>query len=132
MSDRFLQEAWESKEDSYSKFNVSQSQVFLDDDFLGSIIDRLRESEWSDVFEKLMRNRLVMGAFRYNCIHEPNKVQYDRVSAMFRRLTKYVETGNTELLVDIANLALLEFEEGDHPNKHFRSEDDGIHVTALL
>jgi hypothetical protein len=84
----------------------------------------LERSEWSLAFERLMRNRLIMGALRYGRIHEPGKRKYNRVESMARRLAKYHETGNKELLVDVANLCLLEFEECHHPNAHFHSVDN--------
>lgn len=89
----------------------------------------LERSEWSPRFEMLMRNRLIMGALRYGVLGAANKPQYDRVGSMERRLRQYVATGNTELLVDVANLCLCEFVEGKHPNRHFHSIDDGDHVV---
>ena len=53
-----------------------------------------------------------------------------RIGSIVKRLMSYQETGNTELLVDVANLCLCEFVEGKHPNKHFRAVDDGEHVTV--
>lgn len=94
-----------------------------------NILDELKETEWSIRFENLMRNRLIMGAFRYGKIHEEGKPKYDRIESIFKRLIKYSNTGNMEFLVDIANLCLLEFEEGYHINKHFSSIDDGEHVN---
>jgi hypothetical protein len=83
----------------------------------------LVRTEWSSRFEGLMRNRLIMGALRYGRLRAPGKPQYDRVGSMIRRLSQYRERGNMELLVDVANLCLLEFEECHHPLKHFRSVD---------
>ena len=96
-------------------------------------IAELRESEWCHDFEELQRNRLIVGAFRYGRLGDPNKPQYDRCVAMTSRLGKYRETGNTEFLVDIANLAMLEFVEGTHPNKHFAATDgdDAEHVNVI-
>jgi len=101
----------------------------------------LERTEWSAKFEQLMRNRMILGAFRYGRLDpflplRPSapsaaKPGYDRVSSMTRRLERYAATGNTELLVDVANLALLEFVEGAHPHKHFHSHDDGEHVQSL-
>lgn len=93
--------------------------------------DELQQSEWNIDFEKLMRNRLVMGAMRYGRIGGKNKPQYDRVNSMIKRLIKYQESGNKEFLVDVANLCLLEFVECNHPNQHFHSIDDGEHVNIL-
>jgi len=92
--------------------------------------ERLRQSEWLPEFERLMRNRLVIGAFRYglNFVNLERKRQYDRVTSMIRRLEHYRQSGNTEHLVDVANLCMLEFGEGDHPLKHFAATDDGQHV----
>lgn len=92
--------------------------------------DSLLSSEWSNTFEQLMRNRMVMGAFRYGLLHAKGKAEYDRVAAMIKRLRDFQQTGNTELLVDVANLCLLEFEEGRHPLKHFKAQDDSVHVKT--
>lgn len=87
----------------------------------------LERSEWSTEFEKLMRNRLIMGAMRYGKMDRPAP-NSDFVGGAIERLKIYQETGNTECLVDAANLSLMEFERGEHPNKHFKSVDDDIHV----
>lgn len=88
----------------------------------------LEESEWSDEFENLMRNRLILGAMRYGKLHAHGKPEYDRIESAHNRLQQYEKTGNIEHLVDVANMMLLEFEEGMHPNKHFKPIDDGIHT----
>ena len=92
-------------------------------------LELLKESEWDLEFERLMRNRLVVGSFRYGLMRR-EKPLFDRVDSIIKRANKYRETGNMEFLVDIANLCLLEFVEGKHPNKHFHSIDDGEHVRA--
>lgn len=89
----------------------------------------LRESEWSNTFENLMRNRLVMGALRYGRIGASGKPKYNRPADCIARMKAYIETGNLEHLVDVANLCLLEFVEGDHPARHFSAADDGTHTT---
>lgn len=91
-------------------------------------IESLRKSEWSIAFERLMRNRLIMGAIRYGKLHDNCKPKYDRIESIISRLHKYNQTGNKEYLVDIANLCLLEFEEG---TGHFQSIDDGEHVNKI-
>lgn len=87
----------------------------------------LIETQWSNEFEQLMRNRLLMGALRYGLLQEPNKPHYDHLKSIIKRAHLYGQTGNDELLVDIANLALVEYVEGIHPNKHFESHDDTEH-----
>lgn len=91
--------------------------------------------QWSPDFECLMRNRLVLGALRYGPLGARGKPQYDRVASIKKRLDAYAQGGNLEMLVDAANLALLEFVEGDHPRRHLRaagveSDTDEHHVQV--
>jgi len=91
-------------------------------------LEELRRTEWSKEFETLMRNRLVMGALRYGRLGAKDKPKYDRVNEIKKRLKKYENSGNLEYLVDIANMALIEFVESNHVNKHFSAIDDGEHT----
>jgi hypothetical protein len=91
-------------------------------------LDSLKKSEWSPEFEQLMRNRLIMGAFRYGLLKAPGKTQWNRINAIIQRAEKYAQTKNKEFLVDIANFCLLEFEEGDG---HFNSTEDVEHVKEV-
>jgi hypothetical protein len=92
-------------------------------------LSALRRSEWSDAFEQAMRNRLIIGALRYGLIGARGKPVYDRLGGIQKRLSQYRLSGNRECLVDIANLALLEFVEGKHPRAHFRALN-GDHTCA--
>ena len=94
-------------------------------------LDDLRKSEWSRKFETLMRNRLVMGAVRYGRMNTA-KPKYDKIPSIIERVKKYQKGGNLEHLVDVANLALLEFEEGSHPLKHFSSIDNHNFHTKVV
>jgi hypothetical protein len=93
-------------------------------------LNELRRTEWSPEFEQLMRNRLIIGALRYGRIHGP-RPRYDYVGDAQRRLALYAGTGNTELLVDVANEMLLAWLHDDHPNKHFRSNGEDAGHCAL-
>lgn len=93
----------------------------------------LKISEKSNEFRKLKNNRLIMGSLRYHFkIGDPRKPQYDRIDAILKYLDMYKATGNLENLVDISNLAELEFVEGDHPHKHFKAADDGWHTKRKV
>ena len=84
----------------------------------------LEHTEWSLEFERLMRNRLLMGSFRYGKFGSENKVNYDSVGSAIIRLRSFQATGNLEHLVDVANLCLVEYVEGHHPLRHFNAADD--------
>ena len=97
-------------------------------------LDYLEKTQWSPRFEKLMRNRLIMGAIRYGTnlgTIPKKKSKHDLVYSIERRIQLYKETGNAEFLVDAANYCLLEFENETHPNFHFCSTDDGEHSKKL-
>lgn len=96
-----------------------------------TLLERRKMSEWSPHFAQLMRNRLVMGSFRYQPFEQKRNMKwdYDTAGEAIKRIQKYQETGNTEHLVDAANMCLLEFEFGEHPDKHFESVDDGEHAV---
>ena len=83
----------------------------------GDELSKLRQTEWSPAFEMLMRSRLLIGAIRYGRMGSSSKPKYDRVNAAIQRLRVYAETGNLEMLVDVANFMMLEFVEGRHPKR---------------
>lgn len=114
--DWFFQEAWRWAVGLPESHNVAMPSL-----------DELRKSEWSPEFEQLMRNRLIIGAFRYGRFGTP-RPQYDRMASITKRAGLYATDGNLEHLVDIANLALVEFVEGRHPLRHFAAQDDVIHA----
>lgn len=91
-------------------------------------LDVLRHTERCPAFETLRMNRKVMGAMRYGLMGAAGKPRYDRVSCMIRRLHEFQKDRNAEHLVDVANLAELEFVEGDHA---LYPTDDGEHTKRL-
>lgn len=75
-------------------------------------------------FFDLCMNRILMGRFRYG---EFTPKYADYAKDLERCLKSYTKTRNTEFLVDLANYAWIEFKYGTHPDKHFKSIDDGEH-----
>lgn len=88
--------------------------------------ESLQETEWNNEFEKLMRNRLILGAMRYGLLCE--KISYDSITSIRQRLDLFEADGNGEHLVDIANICLVCFTRQDHPKFHFKASDDGVHT----
>lgn len=75
-------------------------------------------------FWELMFHRILMGRFRYG---EFGTGYRDMAEDLERCLRNYKKSRNTEFLVDLANYAWIEFRHGTHPDKHFRTIDDGEH-----
>lgn len=110
----------------------------------GYDLAKLAETQWSEYFwslvlrrlhatpffftandrlhlaETYMRNRLLMGAFRYGSFQEQRGRgrRHDNIPSALRRLRRYrtEKKGNLERLIDAANLCLVEFvAPGSHP-----------------
>ena len=91
--------------------------------------EAVEAAEWSSQFEQLMRNRLVVGRFRYGPLaNKMDRGVFESIPSAINRLIKYLDDGNLEHLVDAANLCMVEFEKGRHPKRHFKATDDGPHV----
>lgn len=92
----------------------------------------MRDTQWSTRFEQYMRNRMIMGGYRYGRIDDNTGPKFDSVGSAIERARLYLRDGNQEHLVDIANLALVEFIRGCcHPNPHWSPIDDGYHTEEL-
>jgi len=86
-------------------------------------LDILERTETNEDFFRLMRNRLLMGAFRYGAMDKNEMTTTERVAWIQNRLSRYASTGNVECLVDVANVCLVEFHLSTHSKKHFKAED---------
>lgn len=87
-------------------------------------LEELMVTEWSPQFERLCRDRLLMGAFRYGTFAQNRGRKAGRVESAIRRLQTFLKTGNAECLVDASNLCQVEFVCG---NAVVKSVDDGEH-----
>ena len=94
-------------------------------------LSSLRRTEWCRAFIELMRNRLIIGALRYGTWEMKFRTNhgYDCIGSAIYRLQQYQKTGNMELLVDAANLCMIEFDGPTHRSPHWESVDDGHHVS---
>lgn len=63
--------------------------------------------KWDPQFERYMRNRLVLGTFRYR-VWEGARTSHDYPMRLRTRLQRFCADGNTEHFVDAANFALVE------------------------
>ena len=89
-------------------------------------------SRMNQEFLRGMEDRLMMGHFRYGWKADRGQ-KYNTPKALADRVQMYLDTGNTEYLMDVANFAMLEFEDPYHPNDHFHAGDDnhGNHAEEV-
>ena len=82
-------------------------------------------------FEQYRKNRMIMGYFRYGSLQSQiGRAKYDNVGSIEKRLSIYKSDHNREHLVDIANLAMIEF--ATHPDYPFNPSDDGVHAAKKI
>jgi len=77
-----------------------------------------------------MRNRLIMGAFRYGRIQDHAFAKYDLIKEVKKRIDKFTDSNNLEHLVDAANMCLLAFVNGQREGKKMEAIDDGEHAVV--
>jgi len=70
---------------------------------------------------QMMANRMCMSEPKYGDIADTYPHKGDALQGLRDRLQKYEETGNTEWLLDVANMALIEHLHPAHPQAHFRA-----------
>lgn len=97
---------------------------------LADLEAEVRRTTWDENFFKLMWNRLLMGRIRYGRKDLTKQIPYDYPGSIKKKIEQYIATGNTELLVDIGNYAMLKFRFGQHPQKHFAATDDADHCKV--
>lgn len=66
-------------------------------------------SEFSQPFVQGMADRMAMSYSTYGKVKDAFPDKVDVIGSLKKRLTKYLETGNTEWLMDVANFAMIEF-----------------------
>jgi hypothetical protein len=87
-------------------------------------IEKILSTEYSERFDELRKNRMVVSHYKYGFIKEnAEKRAVEYIPTLEKRLQAYKDTGNTEFLADIANFAMIEFMYPQHPNAHFEATD---------
>lgn len=89
-------------------------------------IQEILKTEYSDKFDEIRKNMMVMSYFKYG----PLKDNYGTYKCMHAienlkiRLQKYLDTGNTEYLADVANFAMLEFMNPSIKHAYYKATDN--------
>ncbi len=92
-------------------------------------IKEILKTEYSERFDEIRKNMMATSYYKYGSVKE-NYFKFkslDAIGNLEERLKKYKETGNTELLADIANYAMIEFMYPQHEKAHYRPTDSGEH-----
>ena len=89
---------------------------------------KIPKTQFSTLFMQGMLNRVAVGYLRYgaNSAKRTSKNTVQKLSVdvrIYRVLNKYLRTGNTEFLIDVANYAMLEFMDPVHKEAHFNPSD---------
>lgn len=79
------------------------------------------KSEFSEKFIEQMKDRMNMSYYKYGLIKEAYPHKINAVKSALKRIEKYIETGNGEMLVDAANFLMIESILPAHENYHFVS-----------
>lgn len=80
-------------------------------------------TEVSETFIQGMRDRMAMSYFKYGAVRDAFPHKVSALESLQERINKYVATGNTEWLMDVANFAMIEFMLPCHRNAHFKATD---------
>lgn len=94
-------------------------------------IGEIVQKQWNSQFERFMKNRLVMGFFRYGSLDSADRkaTPYDNIGSAISHLYEYLKTGNQEHLVDAANLCMVEYTVPTcHPRPFWKPQDDSTHT----
>jgi hypothetical protein len=60
---------------------------------------------------------------KYGAVANAYPAKVDAIESLRKRLDRYVETGNTEWLMDVSNFAMIEFMHPRHPQAHYKPTD---------
>lgn len=80
-------------------------------------------SEFNETFVVGMRKRMAVSYHKYGLMADAARKRVDQIESLRIRLERYDETGNTEWLMDVANMAMIEFTHPLHPAAHYRPTD---------
>lgn len=100
----------------------------------GVTMQQIRDSFAAPDFHKSADDKFIIGAFRYGLITEQitNGKHYDHMGSILRRIEYYLETGDMDVLPDIANLAKAEWIVPHHPRAHLGSVDHGYDAPGRM
>jgi len=90
-------------------------------------INEILNTEYSKGFDELRQKMMAMSFYKYGPVSENYKKEktIDAIGSLQKRLQKYIDTGNTEFLADVANFAMIEYMYPQHSKAHYKPTDSG-------
>lgn len=88
-----------------------------------SFICNTPESEFSRQFIQGMINRMGVSYYKYGALARAYPHDLSAIESMKQRLNAYLDTGNTEYLMDAANFMMIEFMRPSLLNAHYTPTD---------
>lgn len=86
----------------------------------------LPSSEWSEEFEERRKNRVATSRYKYGSAKDNfGKHLVSSLESAELCKKKYLETGNTEYLLDMGNYIMFEYMYPSVPNPYFKATDSG-------
>ena len=83
----------------------------------------LFDTQFCEQFIQGMSDRMSMSYYKYGPVQQGFSDKVNAIETLKLRLKQYMETGNKEFLMDVANYAMIEFMLPKHPNAFFRPTD---------
>lgn len=80
-------------------------------------------SEFNESFVEGMRKRMATSYHKYGLMREAAEAGVQQLESALVRIQRYKDTGNTEWLMDAANMLMIEFTHPLHAEAHFRATD---------
>lgn len=97
-------------------------------------INDILKTEYSEKFDEIRKNMMVISYFKYGEMKE-NYEKFkcmDALGNIEKRIQKYIETGNTEFLADVANFAMIEFMYPSIQGARYTPTDSGAVIFQVL
>lgn len=110
-------------------------------------LEELKKTQWDNDFEYLlrrnnsfvddefiqfMRNRMIMGSFRYGLMEDQDYGRFDLVQYIRDKQKSFYKTKNLECLVDAANNCLIMFVHGKRLNHEYIYRKEIITIESAL
>lgn len=86
-------------------------------------LEGIRHKDVSKKFLQGMANRMGVSHHKYGPAEDSYPHKVNAIECLKQRLDMYLQDGNTEHLIDVANFAMIEFMYPSHVDAHFEPQD---------